>query len=233
MKKRKQIRISKKPIGRKQVKLAIERIKAGLLAPPELVEHIAYGNTKLDDKTAIFNTGAAADCISRILGLCKIPDDCYADKPENQYDTCIPYRRRQEIIWKTTSADDWANEFIAIIGRKRNPVDTLRFCESGDLWGIPCFKKMRKIAGIVLAETGIVTYTYTARTDLYARGAFQDRGDLIMNGSAGMMLDNRFQPVDVVEKGSPVCNGSKKDICGTVCRMCAQRGGFTIQIPKH
>ena len=220
-------------LTRKQVERMIARIKSGKMAPLPLNGHIRYGNTKLADTTAIFNLGAARDCPSRLRGLCQIPDDCYADKPENQYDTCIPYRRRQEIIWKTTSADDWAHEFIAIIGRKRNPVDTLRFCESGDLWGIPCFKKMRKIAGIVLRETGIVTYTYTARTDLYERGAFQDRGDLIMNGSAGMMLDNRFQPVDVVEKGSPVCNGSKKDICGTVCRMCAQRGGFTIQIPKH
>ena len=141
----------------------------------ELSKLMMFGNTKLPKTTAIFNMGPAHTCPSSALGLCELrktgggcKDTCYALKAEKQYHkTALPYRTRQQRYWLTVSAETFAREFIEVYQRKRIKPTLLRFNESGDFYTQECYNKANKIAKILKAKIGVISYTYTHRTDLH------------------------------------------------------------------
>lgn len=135
-----------------------------------LSDYITYGNTKIHDNTAIFNMNSATDCPNADTdennqsdtGSCQVPfESCYAHKAEYIYDDVLPYRRRQEYLWDSLSAEEWAGAFKEIVSRKRNPVDYIRFSEAGDFRHEGDIRKVDRIAQY-LATDGIDVYTYSA-----------------------------------------------------------------------
>jgi len=105
---------------------------------------IKFGNSKLPTNTAIFNLGTALDCPSKKLGMCKHHKICYARKAGKMYSSVLPYRKRQAGFWQSVSAGAFVKDFSIIIGKKRKPVEYLRFNESGDLYDQKSLDKMEK-----------------------------------------------------------------------------------------
>jgi len=130
-----------------------------------LKDHLSYGNNKLPKSTAIFNLGSATECPSKALGLCALADECYAMKAEKQYPACKPYRDRQLSYWNSVDADQFADEFLMAIKRKRTAITALRVNESGDFYSQADIEKLSAIAD-KLSVFGIKVYAYTARRDL-------------------------------------------------------------------
>jgi len=135
-----------------------------------LSDYISWGNNKISKNTAIFNMNSATDCPNAgtsednqsDTGMCQVPwKSCYAHKAEYIYPDALPYRRRQEYLWDSLSAEEWAGAFKEIVARKRNSVDFIRFSEAGDFRHEGDIKKVNRIAKY-LAPDGISVYTYSA-----------------------------------------------------------------------
>ena len=185
---------------------------------------MSYGNTKLPKTTAIFNMGAAHDCPSDRLGLCKVSAICYAKKAERMYRQVLPYRRQQAKYWLTCTAEQFAADFRAAISRKRNKITALRFNESGDFYGKACVAKLRQIAEML---PDIKIYMYTARRDLWDAGCFVGMPDNVTINGSGFMAHNEFIPVTEFHKG-PKCPADCRK-----CRKCQVAAGKTIQVKIH
>jgi hypothetical protein len=135
-----------------------------------LADYISWGNNKIAKNTAIFNMNSATDCPNADTsednqsetGLCQVPfSQCYAHKAEHVYPDALPYRRRQEYLWDSLSAEEWAGAFKELVSRKRNDVDFIRFSEAGDFRHAGDIEKVNLIAKY-LAPDGIDVYTYSA-----------------------------------------------------------------------
>jgi hypothetical protein len=199
-----------------------------------LKKMIQAGNHKLPKTTAIFNMASATDCPSLKLGLCSAVDEngklfCYAKKSEAGYrPDVLPYRRRQEKFWSDITAEDFANQLIAINSRKRIKFDALRFNEAGDFHSQACVEKAEKIAKL-LKPHGIQAYAYTARSDL----DYTCIDVLVVNGS-GWMKDNVTNDFKIVDKdGKNVPEGYK--LCPMdckICKRCLVKGNKTA-VRKH
>lgn len=132
-----------------------------------LKDHLAFGNNKLPNDIAIFNLGSAKDCPNYQTPSCQVfqdpeTDTCYARKAEKQYPSVLPYRRRQQYIWNEVSAKEFAEAFIKMYERKLNPVDYLRFNESGDFATQEDVEQAEEIARILDERLGVKVYTYSA-----------------------------------------------------------------------
>lgn len=177
------------------------------------------GNMKVPSSTAIFNMGAATDCPSFKLGLCKACVDgkyiCYALKAEILYPhTCLPYRRRQEDFWKRITAKDFALQFILMNSTRVNPFNALRLNESGDFWTQACVDKAEAIARI-LKQYGITTYCYTSRSDL----DFHRVRALRISGS-GFKKDGITNIFKIITDKSEKPKGY--GVCPMNCRTCTR-----------
>lgn len=127
-----------------------------------LDDYISWGNNKIDKSVAIFNMNSATDCPNAQTDNCQVPwKECYAHKAENQYKQTLPYRRRQEYLWDSLSAFEWAAAFKCIVSRKRNDVTAIRFSEAGDFRNESDIMKVDRIAQM-LSTDGIDVYTYSA-----------------------------------------------------------------------
>lgn len=186
---------------------------------------LSFGNKKLPKDTAIFNMGAASDCPSDKLGLCKVSKECYAKKAEKMYPSVLPYRKRQANKWLKNTAETFVSEFLEVVNKKRLPIRKLRINESGDFYSQNCVNKAEAIATSLKAE-GIVAYCYTARKDLDYSGIT----NLIINGS-GFKVDGikrEFTAVNKIDKGAIACVGDCKK-----CSLCASDSTQDIQVLKH
>jgi len=174
-------------------------------------KYLSFGNAKLPKTTAIFNMTSATDCPAKKLGLCMIPDICYAMKAERMRPDVLTHRRRQCKFWKNVSAKEFARQFIEMNNNKRIKVDTLRFSEAGDFSSQDDINKADKIAEL-LKEEEIITYTYTARSDL----DFSNIKSLIVNGTYFKKrgIRNTFIPV------SKFTNRNDREQCILNCRIC-------------
>lgn len=190
----------------------------------------AKGNRKVGTDTIIFNMGSAYNCPSSKLGLCKIADKCYAKKAENQYWLGAGhYREQQELYWKQVSPEQFSYELKEIIDGSRNPLNYLRFNESGDFWTQDCVDKVVEIAKIMKeSHPDFIIYTYTARIDLDFTEALQ-QDNLVLNGS-GFMLDNNFSIYydTNTDKQSLECKGD----C-SICNYCKLKRKRVIKIKIH
>lgn len=187
-----------------------------------LADYLSFGNTKLGDNIAIFNIGAANDCVNLGTERCQVTaDTCYAKKAEDQYgSTVLPYRRRQEFLWDCMPPELFAEAFFCLVARKRKKVDTLRFNESGDFRVPGDVVRANRVAEI-LENFGITVYTYTASSFL----DWSEAEHITVNASNPDVnaADQNYKVVeseaDVPENGF-ICPGE----CGP-CRACMHPGG--------
>ena len=194
------------------------------------IKLMKIGNSKFDGKlkkkkndTIIFNMGSATDCPSKRLGLCQLDNcrNCYAYMAELRFPKTLDYRRRQEAMWKTTSAFVLA---MAIAQRSHNKkIKFVRFNESGDLWDQDCVTKLCDIARML---PDLTFFGYTARKDL----DYEARPDnLRVNGSGwsrGKM--NKFIAVPEASGNNPLCFSD----C-SVCNLCKIEAGLIIENELH
>ena len=188
----------------------------------------SFGNSKLPKSTMIFNMGTSKYCPSKTLGLCKVADKCYAQKSEVMYKPVLPYRKRQQIFWLTNDAETIWQAFDKAISRKRNKPDLFRFSESGDFWGQDCVDKMDYVAGKLYNKYGIISYGFTARSDLdfsnvqhfFVKGSSHDNGN---NGRAVVIAKKEDLPA-----GYRLCPGSCK-----TCNACSQHDHTNVAFVGH
>jgi len=187
---------------------------------------IRFGNRKLPTTTAIFNICSATDCPSKALGLCQVINAghrCYALRDEQFYTGPLGYRRRQEKLWDSLTAEEFAVQFIALVQARRTTTKALRLNEAGDFRTQADVDKASEIARH-LSAYGIVVYAYTARRDLDFSGV---HSNLVVNGS-GFKVHGEFRFVrdrSEIPAGYGLCRGS--------CKTCARctRGSLTCVLP--
>jgi len=189
------------------------------------------GNTKLPKDTLIFNMGTAKECPSKLLGLCKIPDKCYALKPETNFCAkhVVPYRERQALAWTKAQSFDFINFFIELFRNKkiRKQVKYFRFNESGDFYCQKCVGKLSTIAQFLKQQYGIITYGYTSRSDLrFDHVRFLVKGSGHNKGNNGMC--KVIGKKEETPKGFVRCPGSCK-----TCKLCKVPSKINIAFPIH
>ena len=191
---------------------------------------MSFGNKKLPKDTAIFNMGSGIDCPSKKLGLCKVINagvNCYAISAERMYPSVLPYRRRQEVYWKSVTAEQFVEDFMTRIARKRTQIKRLRVNESGDLWDQESYNKIVKIANILWEKHHIRTYMYTAREDLNLK----NHGALNVQGSGFKVVNNYKAIADIP---FPLRADERECKCDCkVCNLCVVAKDKTIYVPFH
>ena len=194
---------------------------------------IKWGNRKIGQDTMIFNMGTAQDCPSKQLGLCKLSEKgiiCYAENAEIQYkQAVINYRERQKHDWQSKSSFEILSEFISKIKSRRTETLYIRFNESGDFYSQNDIEKLNYIAdGLRDLEPPIITYGYTARSDLDFRAirflckgsGFDSEG---LSGTTIVILKDELVPEGYIE-----CPGSCKK-----CNLCKCNLKLNIAFRKH
>ena len=177
------------------------------------------GNKKLGRDTAVINMNSATDCPSEKLNLCAVCKICYAKKPEKQYPSVLPYRRRQERDFDNQSANQ-----INFTIKKHKKVRYLRFSESGDFKNQAAVNKMSAISDL-MDKRNIKVYGYTARKDLDFSNI---SANMAVNGS-GFMVSNNFYPVDKFSSSDKYrCLGDCRK-----CNICKTPHNINIAVEKH
>ena len=181
--------------------------------------------------------GSALRCPSKKLGLCKVAEKCYAKKAEVLYPNVLPYRRRQQLYWLQNDAGKIIEDFDKLLKRFRNisEIKYLRFNESGDFFSQNCVEKMSEISKFLQEEYSIITYGYTARTDL----DFEDTHFLV-KGSGGSEGNNGRTVVINKKEADKFYNQkrlkNKWIICPTDCRscdICKKQNGINVIFKLH
>jgi hypothetical protein len=191
---------------------------------------LKFGNHKLGDDTAIINMGPAATCPSKVLGICDVINKgikCYAEKAEQQYPNTVPaYRRAQETYWRNTEAERILREIAERIQSRRKETRYLRYNESGDFHDQFDVRKLSFVAE-GLGTIGIITYGYTARSDLdFSDAKFLVKGSGTFTGNTGncQVIEKSEQPPE----GYLVCPGSCKR-----CNLCKINYKHNIAFRRH
>jgi len=147
---------------------------------------------------------------------------CYALRDEQRYPGPLGYRRNQERVWDALTAEEFATDFVAIMGRRRTSTTAIRFNESGDFRSQSDVDKAAEIARL-LKPRGVTVYCYTARRDL----DFSAASPMVVNGS-GFRVHGEFRFIHTKAerpKNYGLCQGS----CGE-CGRCI-RGALTCVLP--
>lgn len=191
---------------------------------------LKFGNHKLPDNTAIFNMGTAMDCPSKQLGLCDVVNKgirCYAEKAELQYPNTVPaYRTAQQTYWRNNTAETILSDIIRKVQSRRKTTEYFRFNESGDFYDQSDVDKLSLVAA-GLEELGIITYGYTARSDLdFTNTKFLVKGSGNLAGNNGncTVIDSD----GAVPDGYLVCPASCKR-----CNLCKIKVPHNIAFRKH
>lgn len=213
-----------------------------------LSDYISAGNTKISDRTAIFNMNSAHDCPNygtketgeSETGLCQVPkNSCYAAKAEDIYKSTLPYRRRQEYLWDCLDPDTFAEAFECLNSRKRKPFDSIRFSEAGDFRSDSDIIRVNRVAELVSVDV----YTYSSSHKLN----WDLAEHFTVNASNGLADygDRRYMalPEDAEKPDSAVwCPNSLQQMggvpaddrikCGD-CRLCLNKEGPDVAIHIH
>jgi len=185
---------------------------------------VSNGNHKLGKDTLILNMSSATDCPSRAAELCAVGDICYARKAERQYPAVLPYRRRQEQVWRRLSAEEMFYALLSIVMRKRHSIKYLRVNESGDFHKQCDVYKLDILSYMLNRHLGIGTYVYTARSDLSYSNL---NPALVVNGSH-FMVHNSFDAIADTSSYEFVCESNCRN-----CNLCKERGGRRIAVKFH
>lgn len=186
------------------------------------------GNLKIGYNTIIFNLTPASKCISKKLGLCQLQNtnNCYAYKVEKQYKSVLNYRNRQLKYWLNVSVHQFIKDIGNIVNNSKIKIKYLRFNESGDINNKNDILKIDFIAKWLKSEYGIITYLYTARSDLLP--ILTKCQNVVINGS-GFMVHNKYIAVDNnIDKYKLKCIGN----CNK-CNMCKNRLNKTIAVKTY
>ncbi len=183
------------------------------------------GNLKLGKNTLIMNFSTARDCPSRHLGLCAVPDKCYALKSEVRFPKTVPkFRERQRKAWAIEKVENIALEIRKKIkNARKHKIEFVRFSEAGDFENQFSVEKLKDLARLV---PEITFYGYTARRDL----EFKDLPtNLIINGS-GFMISNSFTAVkeENINSEDLLCPMDCKD-----CDLCKKEEHQEIKVKFH
>jgi hypothetical protein len=209
-----------------------------------LSDYISWGNNKVSKSVGIFNMNSATDCPNAEstendqtdTGVCQVPwESCYAHKAENVYPQTLPYRRRQQYLWDSLSAEEWAGAFKSLVSRKRNSVTAVRFSEAGDFRNEQDIQKVERIAQM-LSTDGIDVYTYSASHKLDWSEAenftvnqsneLADYGDRLFTA----LPEGSDLPEDTVWCPYDKSDGDIK--CGE-CKLCINPEGPDVAIELH
>jgi len=196
------------------------------------------GNHKLSGATLIFNMGIASGCSSRRLGLCEFIKEfgsksCYATHAELRYPLVMKYRKRQKEYWNSHTAKQIQDEIDLII-LKHKGIRYFRYNESGDFYTQSCIDKLNTIAEYLKKKYEIITYGYTARSDLNFDGV-----QFLVKGSSWKAKDGQTKVIREHVKSKTiqlnkekffVCPGTS---CGDACRMCMDTKHKNILFIKH
>jgi len=139
----------------------------------------AYGNTKLPKSTLIVNLTSASNCPAKALGLCDVANVCYAYKCEKIYKN---YRNKNLAVeeWLACADDvDILSLLNAYIEGSTIPITHMRIDEAGDFRDQTQIVQWNEFAKYLFVRWGIVTYTYTHRSDL----DFTVATHIMVNGS--------------------------------------------------
>lgn len=199
---------------------------------------IKWGNRKIGQDTMIFNMGTAKQCPSKRLGLCRTINQkvkCYAEKAEIQYKEHVTdYRNNQAIYWQSHSADEIFQYFAGpIASKKARGKDTnfFRYNESGDFYTQDDIRKLTTIANRLKEDFGIITYGYSARSDL----DFKDKGFIVKgSGWNNEQIDGTCIVInkdEQVPKGFLECPGHKQSCAN--CNLCKCNLKLNIAFRKH
>lgn len=190
--------------------------------------HIAFGNFKLPESTAIVNLGTWFNCSGRTEGFCDICVECYDKCKEVMFKRIIKARLEQELFFRHYSAEVIADKIVREIkvqnAKKSKPiVDKVRFSEVGEMRNQEDLEKIVKISNIIYDELNIKSYIYTHNKYL---NFDIKRPNLTINGS-NFMVDNEYR---VIKKGEKV----KEDHfdcacdCKSGCDVCTRKLGIVI-----
>lgn len=190
------------------------------------------GSLIYTNETAITNMGAAYDCPSDAQGMCECSDFCYGKKAEKLYRNALPFRRRQEIIWKTTPASSFIKALRELWDK--NNVKRWRVNEVNDFSSQEDVDKLNEIADNIPQTV----FTYTANWKLnLTHLAFRVRlsHDFNVPGISGRAI--------VIPKGTPAPAGyilcpktSRPDVkrCDDgKCGICYSSSKASIAFWKH
>jgi len=182
--------------------------------------------------------GSAQACPSKLLGMCKVGDRCYAKKAERLYKNVLPYRTRQHTYWMNETASGIAAAFAQILYRIKVKIRYLRFNEAGDFYSQDCVQKLSLLAEYLKREHNITTYGYTAREDLdFSNVHFLVKGSSNNSGNNGKAIVLRKDKIQnhlstLAESGNDltwmVCPMSCKE-----CDICKIPNDINIIFPRH
>ncbi|MEM4261004.1 MAG: hypothetical protein QXG00_07220 [Candidatus Woesearchaeota archaeon] len=183
---------------------------------------VAKGNVKIGGDTIIINMSTATECMSAIIGLCKLAADgyCYALRPEKRFRDMPTGAKakniRHEKQWSCLTPFAIAKGLDEIAKRLKK-IKYVRVNEAGEFRNLPAdpdllakvpqemknkigaiddVKKLQQV-GEELKKLGsdLILYTYTHRTDLN----IGDLGSNICINGSQFMLDNAFIAVPYEE----------------------------------
>lgn len=190
---------------------------------------IKFGNYKLPDTTGIISMGPATTCPSKKKNLCKVTKKgirCYALKAEQMYQHARLYREEQEKYWKKTSARDIRKAIQEKIKHRRKPTKCIRFNETGDFHTQKDVDKLSTIAKGLKESLNIVTYGYTARSDLNFTGVnFLVKGSGFSCNNGKTIVINKNEKVPL---GFFLCPASCKS-----CDICCKNTKTNLAFRKH
>ena len=181
---------------------------------------LTQGNSKIGHDTLIFNMTSATDCPSKALGLCALPDKCYAVRDEVRYLQCLPYRRQQAEAWDLDTPEQIAGA-ILVAGWNKG-IRWVRYSEGGDFRCQADVNKMSRISNL-LSAYNLKVYGYTARKDL----DFSRCDENMTVCGSGFMIHNEFI-------AAPYPQG--RIICPMDCRhchICKIRRGVKVEVIYH
>lgn len=240
-----------------------EREKAIRCLSDIVKDHLADGNNKITETTAILNLNSAADCPNRKSERCQVAFSmCYAHVSEDQYTRKrqsdgryvgpLVARRREEYLRDVIRAEDYARAFLSMNQRKAEhwaakPFDTLRVSESGDFRGEADIHWVNEVARILGEEQGVDVYTYSASKDLDWSLATH----FTVNASAGPGYgDAQFKAEDPAEfelgENEAWCPNDLQKVIRRLlgesfddvvkcgeCRLCVDQNNIDVVIPIH
>ena len=175
---------------------------------------IKRGNMKLGTDTLIYSLSSATNCISKHLGLCKLPDFCYALRDEKQYPNVLPYRVHQNIYFDKNSMTTIKSDFTTLFSEHktlRSQVKYLRWNEAGDFTTQVILDKAVAVSEFLHKKFNVVSYTYSCRSDLI----FPDVKWFLVKGS-NCMLPNGMSKVFNTSDAVP----HDFVVCPTTCYSC-------------
>jgi len=200
---------------------------------------LGAGNSKVGTDTVIVNMSSATECMSRILGVCPLGDDCYALADEKRFDDIRVANDLHGVQWDCATPEEMAFALMSV-QKNDSSIKYVRLNEAGEIRNLPTMKgllkrvkpedqeklkgvddilKLKQLGAILLDQgSDLLLYTYTHRRDISDQ--MKDLGTNIVIQGSGFMVDNAFMPLsfkgfmaveDEIESGAPTVMGYSRD----------------------